>query len=241
MRTTVAALALVCAAVLPPVAAQADTPVRRTVERSAPAAAHVRIEGSTGDVQVIGDDGTTVRVTARIRASSDAAAAKVEVGVARSGDESVVTVNVPESSPSFLHWIFDRRRISVDLVVRVPQRSAVTAHQSTGDLDVRGIAGAIDARSSTGDVHLHDVAADASATTSTGDVIVDLVPGWHGLRLTARTSTGDVRVHAPPGLRAHVETHTSVGDVHNALGSANVASPVIEARTSIGDVKITTR
>nr|MDP9106814.1 DUF4097 domain-containing protein [Candidatus Eremiobacteraeota bacterium] len=162
---------------------------------------HVRVEGSTGDVHVLGDDGTTVRVTARIRASSDAAAAKVGVDVARSGDESVVTVTVPESSPSFLHWIFDRRRISVDLVVRVPRRSGITAHQSTGDLDVRGIAGAIDARSSTGDVHLH----------------------------------------APPGLRAHVETHTSVGDVHNALGNANVASPVIEAHTSVGDVTISTR
>jgi len=241
MRTTVAALALVCASVLPPVAAQADTPVRRTVERSGPAAAHVRVEGSTGDVQVLGDDGTTVRVTARIRASSDAAAEKVGIDVARRGDESVVTVNVPQSAPSFLHWIFDRRRISVDLVVRVPRRSSITAHQSTGDLDVRGIAGAIDARSSTGDVHLRDVAADASATTSTGDVIVDLAPGWRGPRLTARTSTGDVRVHAPPGLRAHVETHANVGDVHNALGSANVASPVIEARTSVGDVTITTR
>ena len=56
MRTTAAALIFACTVVLPPVAARADTPVRRTVERSAPAAAHVRVEDSVGDVQIVGDD-----------------------------------------------------------------------------------------------------------------------------------------------------------------------------------------
>jgi DUF4097 and DUF4098 domain-containing protein YvlB len=240
MRTTVAGLIFVCAAVLAPLVARADTPVRRTIERSGPAAAHVRVEGSTGDVAVVGDDGTTVRVTARVRASSDDAAAKVNVDLTHSGDESVVTVNVPQSSPSFVSWIFDRRHVSVDLVVRVPRRSGLVAHLSTGDLDVRGLAAAIDVRSSTGDVHLHDVAADASATTSTGDVVVDLAPDWRAARLTARTATGDVRINAPSALRSHVhvQVRTGVGDVRNALGNADVATPSIEARTSVGDVTI---
>ena len=240
MRTTAAALVLVCAAALLPAAARAGTPVRRTLERSAPAAAHVRVEGSTGDVHVTGDDGTTVRVTAQIRASSDAAAAGVAVDVTRDGDESVVHVNVPQSSPSFVRWLFDRRHVSVDLVVRVPRRSVLAARLSTGDLEVRGVAAAVDAHTSTGDVHLRDVIADASATTSTGDVLIDLAPNWNG-RLTARTSTGDVRIHAPAGLRARVEARTSVGEVRNALGTTGAASPVIEARTSVGDVTITTR
>lgn len=243
MRTTVAGVIFVCAAVLAPLVARADTPVRRTIERSGPAAAHVRVEGSTGDVEVLGDDGTTVRVTARVRAASDDAAGKVSVDLTRSGDESVVTVNVPHSSPSFVSWIFDRGHISVDLVVRVPRRTSLISHLSTGDLDVRGLLAAIDARSSTGDVHLHDVAADASATTSTGDVVVDLAPDWRAARLTARTSTGDVRINAPSALRSHVHVHvrTGTGDVHNALGNADVASPSIEARTSAGDVTIATR
>jgi hypothetical protein len=241
MRTTAAALVFACIVVLPPIAARADTPVRRTVERSAPAAARVRVADSVGDIHVVGDDGSTVRVTARIRASSDAAAERVGVDVTRSGDENAVTVNVPQSSPSFVHWLFDRSRVSVDLDVRVPRRSAVAVRLSTGDVDVRGIGAAIDAHTSTGDVHLHDVATDANAVTSTGDIAVDLTPGWNGARLTARTSTGDVRIHASPGLHARVEARTSVGDVRNAIGSANVASPVIEARTSVGDVTITTR
>ena len=243
MRTTAAALVLLCAAALAPSVAGADTgtPVRRTIEKSGPAAAHVRVQGSTGDVQVLGDDGTTVRVTARVRASSDEAAAKIGVDVARSGDDSIVTVNVPQSSPSFVRWLFDRRRISVDVVVRVPRHCSLVVRSSTGDLDVRGIGGGIDAHTSTGDVHLHDVAADATATTSTGDVTVELARGWSGPRLTAHTSTGDVRIQAPAGLRAHVDVRTHVGDVHNALRSADVASPVIEASTSVGDVTISTR
>src|SRR5438270_4088824 len=125
MRTTAAALVFACAVGLLPAGARAEsTPVRRTVERTAPAAAHVRVEDSIGDIQIVGDDGANVRVTARIRASSDAAAAKVGVDAARSGDTSIVTVNVPRSSPSFMHWIFDRGHTSVDLVVRVPRRSA---------------------------------------------------------------------------------------------------------------------
>jgi hypothetical protein len=201
----------------------------------------VRVEGSVGDVQVVGDDGSDVRVTARIRASSDAAAAKVGVDVARSGDESVVTVNVPRSSPSFVHWIFDRSRTSVDLVVRVPRRSVLVVRSSVGDLDVRGVGAAIDAHTSTGDIHLHDVAADVIVATGTGDVAVDLVGGWKGARLTVRTGTGDVRIHAAAGLRAHVDARAGVGGVRNELGSANVASPVIEAHSGVGDVTITAR
>jgi hypothetical protein len=234
-------LVLVCTAVLPPVAAGAEsTPVRRTIERSAPGAAHVRIEDSVGDVQILGDDGSTVRVTARVRAASDAAAAKVGVDVARSGDESVVTVNVPQSSPSFVHWIFDRGRISVDLVVRVPRRSALTVRSSVGDLDVRGVGAAIDAHTGTGDINLRDAASNASAATGTGDVAIALVGGW-AARLKVRTGTGDVRIHVPASLRAHVVARTGVGDVRNEIGNADVASPVIEARSGVGDVTITTR
>ncbi|HEY0381906.1 MAG TPA: DUF4097 family beta strand repeat-containing protein [Candidatus Elarobacter sp.] len=243
MRTIAAASILVCAAALAPSPARADsgTPVRRTIERAAPAATHVRVDASTGDVNVVGDDGTTVRVTARIRASSDAAAAKVGVDLTRSGDENVVTVNIPRSSPSFVHWLFNRSRVSVDVLVRVPRRTIVAARLSTGDLDVRGISAAIDVRTATGDVHLHDVAANASATTATGDVAVDLAPRWSGARLTARTATGDVHIRVPPGLRAHVEARTHVGGVHNEIRGTNAASPIIEASSNVGDVTITTR
>lgn len=241
MRTTTAALVFACTAALLPAAARAEsTPVRRTVERTAAAASHVRVEDSIGDIQIVGDDGANVRVTARIRASSDAAAAKAGVDVTRSGDTSLVTVNIPRSSPSFMHWIFDRGHTSVDLVVRVPRHSAVAVRSSVGDLDFRGVTAPIEARTATGDVHLHGVAGDASATTATGDVDVELAPSWKA-RLTARTSTGDVRVRAARGLRAHVEAHSSVGDVRNAIGSANVSSPAIEAHTSVGDVSISTR
>ena len=242
MRTTVAALIFACTVFLPPAAAQAEsTPVRRTVERSAPAASHVRVDGSVGDVQIVGDDGSAVRVTARIRAASDAAAAKVGVDVTRSGDESVVTVHIPQSSPAFVHWIFDRSRISVDLVVHVPRQSVLAVHSSVGDLDVRGIGAAIDAHTGTGDIHLRDVVTDANVRSGVGDVAVDLIGGWKGARLTVRTGTGDARIHVAAGLRAHVEAHAGVGDVRNEIGNANVTSPVIEVRSGVGDVTITTR
>src|SRR5438270_252353 len=65
MRTTAAALVFACAVGLLPAGARAEsTPVRRTVERTAPAAAHVRVEDSIGDIQIVGDDGANVRVTA---------------------------------------------------------------------------------------------------------------------------------------------------------------------------------
>ena len=241
MRTTIAVLVLVCAAVLPPAAARAEsTPIRRTVERSAPAAAHVRVNDAAGDVQILGDDGSTVRVTARVRATNDAAAAKVGVDVANSGGETVVTVNVPQSSPAFVHWIFDRSHISVDLVVRVPRRSVVAARIAVGDLDVRGITAEIDAHTGTGDIHLHDVATDAGATSGTGDVAVDLTGGWKGARLKVRTGTGDARIHVPSGLRAHVDARAGVGEVRNEIGNANVTSPVIEVHSGVGDVTITT-
>ena len=101
--------------------------------------------------------------------------------------------------------------------------------------------GALDARISTGDVHLRDVTADASAVSSVGDVQVDLAPGWSGPRVVARCKTGDVRIRASGALRAHVDAHTRIGDVRNGLASADVTTPTIDARSTIGDVTISTR
>ena len=94
-----------------------------------------------------------------------------------------------------------------------------------------------------GDLRLHDVAAGASVAVGTGDVRVELAPSWNGPRLFARCKVGDVRITAASGLRARVDAHTRLGDVHNALAaaSAGAAAPLIDARTNVGDVSIFTR
>lgn len=241
MRTIAAALAFAALASLLPSAARAgDTPVRRTVDRTAPGAPRVRVDDAVGDVHITGDTGTTVRVTARIRASDDTAANDVSVDVGRRGDETAVRVTVAHQSSGF--WrAFDRRSISVDLQVAVPRASALGVHLATGDLDVRGVAAAIDAHVSTGDARLHDAAGSVAVSSGTGDVLVELASGWAGPRVSAHSGTGDIDVRVPAGLRARVETHTGLGDVRNDLRAANVASPVIEAHSGIGDITIRTR
>jgi hypothetical protein len=241
MRTIAAALAFAAVASLLPGAARAeDTRVRRTVERTAPAAPRVRVDDPVGDVRVIGDNGTTVRVTAGIRASDENSANDVTVDAVRRGDETVVTVSIAHASRGIWHF-FDQRRISVDLTIAVPRASALNASLATGDLDVRGIAAAVDAHVSTGDARVHDATAAVSVSAGTGDVVVDLARGWSGPRLVARSGTGDIRVHAPAGLRARVDTHTGLGDVHNELRGTNAAGPVIEAHSGMGDITITSR
>jgi DUF4097 and DUF4098 domain-containing protein YvlB len=241
MRTIAAALAFCAVASLLPSAARADdTPVRRTVDRTAPGAPRVRVDDPVGDVKITGDNGTTVRVTARIHANDEKAANDVAVDAARRGDETAVTVTIAHQSRGF--WqVFDRRRISVDLLVSVPRASALSAHLATGDLDVRGVAAAIDAHVSTGDARLHDATGSVAVSAGTGDVLVELASAWSGPRLSARSGTGDIQVRVPAGLRARVETHTGLGDVRNDLRGTNVSSPVIEAHSGIGDITIRTR
>jgi hypothetical protein len=139
--------------------------------------------------------------------------------------------------------LFDRRRIQVDLTVAVPRASVLAADLPVGAMDVRGVAGAIDVHVGTGDLRVHDVAAGASVTVGTGDVRIELAPSWNGPRLMARSKIGDVRITAASGLRARVDAHTRLGDVHNALAaaSAGAAAPLIDARTNVGDVSIVTR
>ncbi len=96
---------------------------------------------------------------------------------------------------------------SVDYRIQAPAGTPVRVHESSGNLTVTGIRGAVDVRTGSGNVHVREVVGQVSAQTSSGDVTLTRTEG----DVLARTSSGDVTCDQLASR--HIEARTSSGDV----------------------------
>lgn len=133
----------------------------------------------------------------------------------------------------------------IEVVVRVPGETTTVVDNRSGDVDIRGVGGALEVRTSSGDITARDVHG-VRGSSSSGDLDVKRVTGEVAWRTASgdveikkadldtvrvQTSSGDVRM---TGHAASVEVQTSSGDVDidGSLGRASV-------RSSSGDVEMT--
>jgi DUF4097 and DUF4098 domain-containing protein YvlB len=118
------------------------------------------------------------------------------------------------------------RNIPVEVTVRAPAGSHITAHSGTATFTITGSAGRLDVSTGSGDVAADR--ADGVAAVTTGSGAVRLGPMLGGLR--ARTGSGDMEVSSVGGATS---LFTGTGDVW--LGA--VAGDVM-ARTGSGDLTV---
>lgn len=113
--------------------------------------------------------------------------------------------------------------------LQIPRAATVRATLSSGDLDVRAVAG-VWARASSGDVEAQDVAGPVTAETSSGTIAVCRVAG----EVTLRTTSGGIDGCDLGGARATLET--SSGSL-----TASFRGPIerIDARSTSGSVRLT--
>jgi hypothetical protein len=121
--------------------------------------------------------------------------------------------------------------------VEVPRGLAVDVKVDSGDIDVRGVIGAVSLSSGSGDVSGHGLAgARLRATSDSGDVRLGLVSSPSSVE--ALTDSGDVDVELPRGEYA-LDTQTDSGDtsVHGIV-RYDRAPHAIKAHSDAGDVTI---
>lgn len=127
---------------------------------------------------------------------------------------------------------------SVDYTLRLPAGTPVEAHTSTGDVTVRDWSAPVVLSTSTGDVTGTGLSSPSvQAKASTGGVSLAFVHAPS--QVQARTSTGDVTIRVPPGGAYQVRTDVSTGDVRVGVAQVSTGGGLIEARTSTGDIDIT--
>ncbi len=191
------------------------TSTRTVTTEIAATVSTVALSNETGDVQIVVDDGGTVRIARAETSSVRTAHSTVE--------QEAGTVRITGDCSGF-GWGSCR----VDMVVRIPRTVAVQVDVDTGDVRLDGIAARSTVRSDTGDVTVTDPTADVSLTTGTGDVTVTGARGG----VTAAADTGDVTVGmAAVGgeLRAAADT----GDVQITL-PADGGPYAVDASTDTG-------
>ncbi|CAM5578067.1 hypothetical protein SAVIM338S_04972 [Streptomyces avidinii] len=147
------------------------------------------------------------------------------------------------------------RRCSIDYRLEVPASATVRLESSSGDIRVTGVAAA-EVKTSSGSVGADRIAGPLKVRTSSGTVTaVNLA----GPSAEARSSSGDVRLaftKAPdsvavetssgdarlkvPSAPYGIETSTSSGDRDITLPADPSAAARLSARTTSGDIRIST-
>ncbi len=183
----------------------------------------VEIETSDGDLQI--DEVTAGRIYAR---TSD--------GDVRAGR---------------LRGVVELKTSDGDIRVEAVEGTSFSARTSDGDVEIDEIvADRSVVRTSDGSIRLRAVSGALEARGSDSEIDVELVkPG----DVTISTSEGDISIIAPAGLPADLELHgddvrVATGfdfegriEDESASGRINGGGPLLEARTSDGDVTLRTR
>lgn len=205
----------------------------------------LRIDGGAGDIDVIAEDRSDVRVVARS-----------EWSLSEPDQIQRFAGGTLQLSGECGFWgSFGPDGCSTDFEIYVPRAMPVTASVSSGDVQVIGLEGPVTLDVSSGDVKADDLSGTLRIGTSSGDVDVGGYRGRdvsvHGSSgdmevrtrsvpdsIRAVTSSGDVTVAVPGGVAYDVETGTSSGDQAVDVDQSADAANAIEAVTSSGDVNV---
>ena len=171
----------------------------------------ISIDGrENGSIRVIGWDGDSVKLSARIQANArDDAAAKELI------DNVKITVDGSRISSDVQRGWSRNENVSVSYVLFVPRRFDLDLDANNGSLGVNGVSGKMDLRTTNGSVSLTDVGGDVHAHTQNGSLNLQLAGGkWDGRGLDADTQNGSVRMGIPSSYAATIETETVNGHVN---------------------------
>ena len=163
-----------------------------------------------GGIRVVGWDGDSVRVSARIQATArdDAAARDLLTEVRLNSDGRRIFSDGPRA------W-GRSASVSVSYLVFVPRRFDLQLDAHNGGLGVTGVTGKMDLRTTNGSVNLTDVGGDVHARTQNGSLNVQLAGAkWDGAGLDVETQNGSVRIGIPSAYAAQIETGTVNGRVN---------------------------
>lgn len=213
-------------------------------ETTTAAVDHLRIDAGSGDVTVIGEPRSDIRIVAKVRRGLWDARQRQRLA----GDRLELTTDC-----SFFAQLGFGGNCDTSYEVRVPLATEASVRVSSGDAMLSGLRGA-DVSASSGDVRVDDVTGPLRVRVSSGDV---RVAGYRGTDAEVRASSGDVEVRAQaaprridvevssgdvaivvPDVAYRVEADTRSGDEDVQVRQDPGAPRVIRATTSSGDLKV---
>ena len=231
--------AALAAAALAPAALRAECKFEqeRTGGESAAGVSRLVLVAAAGELEVRGDaKATRVEATGKACASSQALLDQITLKTRREGSTLFVEVIMPKLNDVTL---FGSNSASLDLRVTLPTTLPVEAQDSSGDavledlksiklldssgdLTIRNIAGAVDVRDSSGDIEVEGITGNVEVLVdSSGDIEIEEVSGNVHI---AQDSSGGIELANVKGNVA-IDADTSGGiAVRNIGGDFTVAA-----------------
>lgn len=178
------------------------------------------VKNIVGDIRIEPASGRSVSVTGVKKAGRHGDPKDVEIRQVQTGDGITVCVVYPGSRNDEEGcdrlgghkgdgWNNNDTR--VDFTVRLPSGTALNAMTVSGDVDGRGIRGAVEARTVSGDVHLSDVTGPlVDAQTVSGNVTLD---GVGADEVTGHTVSGEVEFSGEIRPKGDYDFKSLSGDV----------------------------
>jgi hypothetical protein len=188
----------------------------------------VHIQLSGGSVRIVAASGATVDVTRHLSYGlvHPHISERVDAGVL------VIDSGCGDSVATYCSTRYD---------LAVPPAFEVTASSSAGSVAVTGLTGPLDLYSTAGSVSATDVGStDVRARSTAGSVKVTFTVDPR--RVTAATTAGSVLVQVPAnGAAYRVDASTTAGHTNVAVPSDPRSDRVITARSTAGNVEVSTR
>ncbi len=176
------------------------------------------VSAQAGDLTVSGSKSSTgVEARGRACAPSAALLAAIKLSARRDGSVLYVETQLPDTD-GMGGWNWNSPML--DLTVTLPETLPVEVNDSSGDTDVRNVS-ALQIRDTSGDLTVHDVRGAVEIGDSSGDILVSDTGG--DLRITS-DSSGDLFID---GVQGNVEiTNDSSGDIRvtHVTGNVHVGS-----------------
>jgi hypothetical protein len=134
----------------------------------------LKLDTGAGDLVVEGVAGLArVEVRGKACASSEDALAGIQLVQQREGTVASVGTRIPETDGR----LFADDYAYMDVHVRMPAALMLSLRDSSGDIEVAGLADGVDIKDSSGDMRLHDLAGAVSVTDTSGDIIARAIAG----------------------------------------------------------------
>ena len=164
--------------------------------RSVPPDARITIRNGRGDISVRASNESEIRIAGKKNANAwnetDAQriANPISVEITQNGDAYEIH---PAGTGS------GNARISLDLDVSVPKKSALTIRNEKGDISVSDMARSVSVSGNAGDVEIRDTMGDVNVDSRKGDIKVsdtkgDVKISGHGGEVSVSTVTGGVTI-----------------------------------------------
>jgi hypothetical protein len=163
------------------------------------------VPGPEGIIQVEAEKEVRVRSRARSQELLNA----IQIRTDPQNGTARVVVDLPQTRAN--------ENVSVDLRIRVPQRTDLGVVNNVGEINVEGIVGDIRVRNDVGAVALRDVnvTGEADVQTDTGDVeFSGRLPEAQG-QVLLRSAVGSIQVRVPASSRFALDAETNLGQIES--------------------------